>query len=108
MFYAVSIMGIAVLNNRRWNASMAKEFRARFSHGVLESLEAVDLIGATALRHNLTILTNNRRHFERIDCGTHPWSAAEGLHGGSGGTHGHLRVYSDASDHTDLLTAGDP
>ncbi len=25
------------------------------------------LIGATALYHNLTILTNNRRHFERID-----------------------------------------
>ena len=25
------------------------------------------LIGATALRHNLTLLTNNRRHFERID-----------------------------------------
>lgn len=24
------------------------------------------LIGATALRHNLTVLTNNRRHFERI------------------------------------------
>ena len=24
------------------------------------------LIGATALRHNLTILTNNRSHFERI------------------------------------------
>jgi tRNA(fMet)-specific endonuclease VapC len=24
------------------------------------------LIGATALRHNLTLLTNNRRHFERI------------------------------------------
>jgi tRNA(fMet)-specific endonuclease VapC len=25
------------------------------------------LIGATALHHNLTLLTNNRRHFERID-----------------------------------------
>ena len=24
------------------------------------------LIGSTALRHNLTMLTNNRRHFERI------------------------------------------
>jgi tRNA(fMet)-specific endonuclease VapC len=24
------------------------------------------LIGASALRHNLTLLTNNRRHFERI------------------------------------------
>ena len=24
------------------------------------------LIGSTALRHNLTLLTNNRRHFERI------------------------------------------
>ena len=25
------------------------------------------LIGATTLRHNLTLLTNNRRHFERIE-----------------------------------------
>ena len=25
------------------------------------------LIGATALRHNLTVLTNNRRHFDRIE-----------------------------------------
>ena len=25
------------------------------------------LIGATALRHGLTLLTNNRRHFERLD-----------------------------------------
>ena len=25
------------------------------------------MIGATALRHNLTLLTNNRRHFQRID-----------------------------------------
>jgi tRNA(fMet)-specific endonuclease VapC len=25
------------------------------------------LIGATALQHNLTLLTNNRRHFEAID-----------------------------------------
>jgi len=24
------------------------------------------LIGSTALRHNLTLLTNNRRHFERL------------------------------------------
>jgi len=24
-------------------------------------------IGATALRHNLTVLTNNRNHFERIE-----------------------------------------
>ena len=25
------------------------------------------LIGATALQHELTLLTNNRRHFERLD-----------------------------------------
>jgi tRNA(fMet)-specific endonuclease VapC len=25
------------------------------------------LIGATALQHDLTLLTNNRRHFERLD-----------------------------------------
>ena len=24
------------------------------------------LIGSTAIRHNLTVLTNNRRHFERV------------------------------------------
>ena len=24
-------------------------------------------IGATALRYNLTLLTNNRRHFERLE-----------------------------------------
>lgn len=31
-------------------------------------IERVDLlIGATALRHGLTLLTNNRRHFERIE-----------------------------------------
>ena len=24
------------------------------------------LIGSTAIRHNLTLLTNNRRHFERV------------------------------------------
>ncbi len=31
-------------------------------------IDDLDLfIGATALRHGLTLLTNNRRHFERID-----------------------------------------
>jgi len=43
MSYAVVIMNIAVRNNRRRDSSMAKEIRARFSHGVLEPLEAVDL-----------------------------------------------------------------
>jgi predicted DNA-binding antitoxin AbrB/MazE fold protein len=43
MFYAVDTMSIAVRNNRRGHARMAKEFRARFSHGVLEPLETVDL-----------------------------------------------------------------
>ena len=32
------------------------------------------MIGATALRHNLTLLTNNRRHFERLS-GLHIISA---------------------------------
>lgn len=32
------------------------------------------LIGATALRHDLTLLTNNRRHFDRIE-GLHIESA---------------------------------
>jgi predicted DNA-binding antitoxin AbrB/MazE fold protein len=43
MSYAVITMNIAIRNNRRRGAVMAKEFRARFSHGVLEPLEAVDL-----------------------------------------------------------------
>jgi predicted DNA-binding antitoxin AbrB/MazE fold protein len=43
MFYAVEAMSIAVRNNRGRHASMAKEFRARFLHGVLELLETVDL-----------------------------------------------------------------
>jgi predicted DNA-binding antitoxin AbrB/MazE fold protein len=41
--YAIDSMSISVHNNRRRNAIMAKEFRARFSHGVLEPLDAVDL-----------------------------------------------------------------
>jgi len=36
-------MSIVVRYNRRRHAGMAKEFRARFSHGVLEPLETVDL-----------------------------------------------------------------
>jgi predicted DNA-binding antitoxin AbrB/MazE fold protein len=36
-------MSIASRNNRRRHASMVKEFRARFLHGVLEPLETVDL-----------------------------------------------------------------
>src|SRR2546428_13055249 len=43
MSYAVITMSIAIRNNRKRNTIMAKEFRARFSHGVLEPLEAVDL-----------------------------------------------------------------
>jgi len=36
-------MSNAVHNNQKRNAFMAKEFRARFSKGMLEPLEAVDL-----------------------------------------------------------------
>jgi predicted DNA-binding antitoxin AbrB/MazE fold protein len=36
-------MNIAIRNNRRRGSSMAKEIRARFLHGVLEPLEALDL-----------------------------------------------------------------
>src|SRR5215813_5173856 len=43
MSYAVVTMSIAVLNNRRRGAVMAKEIRARFSHGVLEPLDTLDL-----------------------------------------------------------------
>jgi hypothetical protein len=43
MSYAVVTMNIAVRNNRRRGAVMVQEIRARFSHGVLEPLEALDL-----------------------------------------------------------------
>ena len=38
--------------------------RLRKMRGLIGDLDL--LIGATALRHNLTLLTNNHRHFERI------------------------------------------
>lgn len=38
--------------------------RVRADGNRLEDLDL--LIGATAIRHNLTLLTNNRRHFERM------------------------------------------
>ena len=41
--------------------------RARLRAGG-NPIDGLDLlIGATALRHDLTLLTNNRRHFERIE-----------------------------------------
>jgi predicted DNA-binding antitoxin AbrB/MazE fold protein len=43
MSYAVITMSIAVRNNWKRKTSMAKEFRARVSNGVLKPLEAVDL-----------------------------------------------------------------
>jgi predicted nucleic acid-binding protein len=49
---------------------MNRTIRARVNRGVLEPFEAINipdlLIGATALRHDLTLLSNNRRHFEAI------------------------------------------
>ncbi len=38
--------------------------RLRASGALIGDLDL--LIGATAIRHNLTLLTNNRRHFERL------------------------------------------
>ena len=38
--------------------------RLRSTGAIIGDLDI--LIGATALRHDLTLLTNNRRHFERI------------------------------------------
>ena len=39
--------------------------RLRRSGRLISDLDM--LIAATALRHHLTLLTNNRRHFERVD-----------------------------------------
>ena len=39
--------------------------RLRRTHTLIGDFDL--LIGATALRHDLTLLTNNRRHFERMD-----------------------------------------
>ena len=41
--------------------------RARLRRAGLEIARFDLLIGATARRHGLTLLTNNRRHFERIE-----------------------------------------
>ena len=38
--------------------------RLRAAGALISDLDL--LIGATAIRHNLTLLTNNRRHFERM------------------------------------------
>ncbi len=38
--------------------------RLRTSGALISDLDL--LIGATAIRHNLTLLTNNRRHFDRL------------------------------------------
>ena len=39
--------------------------RLRTTGNIISDMDI--LIGATALRHNLTLLSNNRRHFERIE-----------------------------------------
>lgn len=39
--------------------------RLRASGDIIGDMDI--LIGATALRHDLTLLSNNRRHFERLD-----------------------------------------
>jgi tRNA(fMet)-specific endonuclease VapC len=39
--------------------------RLRRSHKTVSDMDL--LIGATAIRHDLTLLTNNRRHFEPIE-----------------------------------------
>ena len=42
----------------------AERIRLRATGNIIENLDL--LIGATAIRRNLTLLTNNRRHFERM------------------------------------------
>ena len=50
---------------RRPAASFGKERNRLRQEGNLPG-DTDLLIGATAVRHNLTMLTNNRRHFDRI------------------------------------------
>ena len=58
--------GIAIVNI---DATICRIFarervRLRASGMIIPDFDL--LIGATALRHNLTLLTNNRRHFQRL------------------------------------------
>lgn len=57
----VSILGLDLETAQLFGRERGRLRAARMIVGDFDLL-----IGATALRHNLTLLSNNRRHFERI------------------------------------------
>lgn len=62
--FLVHIEEIAPLDEAVCRIFAVERRRLRSDGNRLEDLDL--LIGATAIRHNLTLLTNNRRHFERM------------------------------------------
>ena len=62
--FLVHIEEIAPLDEAVCRIFATERRRLRSDGNRLEDLDL--LIGATAIRHNLTLLTNNRRHFERM------------------------------------------
>jgi predicted nucleic acid-binding protein len=61
------LRGVTLLNVDEQTCQIFGKERGRLRAAGLMIGDFDLLIGATALRHNLTLLTNNRRHFERID-----------------------------------------
>lgn len=62
--FLVHIEEIAPLDDMICRIFATERRRLRADGNRLEDLDL--LIGATAIRRNLTLLTNNRRHFERM------------------------------------------
>lgn len=58
------IVGLVPLDPQICRIFAAERRRLRQAGQRIEDLDI--FIGATAIRHNLTLLTNNRRHFERM------------------------------------------
>ena len=59
--------GIARLDVDSATATLFARERSRLRRAGTPIGDCDLLIGATALRHNLTLLSNNRRHFQRIN-----------------------------------------
>ena len=63
-YFLDEIVGIVPLDPQICRIFAAERRRLRAEGRRIEDLDI--FIGATAIRHNLTLLTNNRRHFERM------------------------------------------
>ena len=59
-----AIQDVLPLDDQTCRIFAAERRRLRATGQRIEDLDI--FIGATAIRHNLTLLTNNRRHFERM------------------------------------------